>query len=850
MKKIYIITSILFLVTTIIKQSNAQVVINEFSCSNLNQFVDDHSDYEDWIELYNPSLVSVNLAGYYLSDDSLNNTKWQIPAGISIGASGFLRFWTSGRNVATPTGYHTNFKLTQTKNSEDFIVLSNPSAIIIDYVKLNNANNTQLGHSRGRQPNGSATWKVFTSPTPNSSNNASASYSGYAAKPSFDILPGFYPSAVTVTITNNEPNSTVRYTLDGTLPLATSTAYSTPLSISSTKILKAIAFSTNPQILPSLMEYSTYFINVSTTMSVVSIAATQLDVLANGSGSLLPYGSLEYFDTLGIRRAKTYGGFNRHGQDSWVHNQRSLDFAARDEMGYDYTIHHQLFPQTPRDKFQRITLRAAGDDNFSDPGTMNAGAAHVRDAYVHMLAKNSGMSLDVRRAVKTIVFLNGQYWGIYDIREKPDDHDYCDFYYGQDKFHLQYIETWGSTWSEYGGAQAQTDWNTLRSFILGNSMVNQANFDYVANQLDVTSLADYVLVNSFTVCSDWLNYNTGWWRGTDTAAAAGHKKWGYILWDNDATFHFYINYTNVPSTQYNAPICNPETQNATYYNDPQQHLDVLIKLLTNPGFNTWFINRSIDLANSAFGCDYMLQQLDSVIAVLTPEMPAQCARWGGSLAVWQANVQTLRNFIIARCNYLLTTGFINCYSLTGPYNIVLNVDPPNSGNIQLNSLTINSFPWHGTYFGNITTSLAANANASYVFTNWTTLGQLLNPNFLNASVTANITNADTITAHFSMLTGLGNYNGVENAVNVYPNVFSDETTIEYTLTEHAPVSIKLMSMLGTEVAQIKTPEEFLSRGSYSVKLNLAGSGLSSGIYLLKFTAGNFSKTIKLVYSPR
>jgi hypothetical protein len=381
-------------------------------------------------------------------------------------------------------------------------------------------------------------------------------------------------------------------------------------------------------------------------------------------------------------------------------------------------------------------------------------------------------------------------------------------------------------------------------------MVNQTNFDYVASQLDMASLADYVLVNTFTVCTDWLNYNTGWWRGTDTTG--GHRRWGYILWDNDAVFNYYINYTQVPSTQYTAPICSPQTQNtSSYYLDPEQHLDVLSKLLTNPGFNTWYINRAIDLSNTVFSCSNMLQQLDSIVALLTPEMPTHCTRWTGNLTTWQNNIQTLRNFIINRCNYLSTTSFINCYSLTGPYSVTLNVDPPGSGNIQLNSLTLNNFPWTGTYYGNITTSIAANAgSAAYVFNNWTTLGQLLNPSLSNATVTANITNSDTITAHFSIITGIGNYSGTENNVSVYPTAFSDETTIEYLLAERAPVSIKLMSMLGTEVAQIKTPDEFLSRGSYSVKLNLAGSGLSGGVYLLKFTAGDFSKTIKLVYSPR
>ena len=67
-----------------------------------------------------------------------------------------------------------------------------------------------------------------------------------------------------------------------------------------------------------------------------------------------------------------------------------------------------------------VILRAAGDDNFpADYNPDNAGSAHVRDAYVHMLAKKGGMDLDVRNAEKVIVYLNGQYWGVYDIRKIP-----------------------------------------------------------------------------------------------------------------------------------------------------------------------------------------------------------------------------------------------------------------------------------------------------------------------------------------------------------------------------------------------------------------------------------------------
>jgi hypothetical protein len=844
MKKLYLAAILFFSFIG----TRAQITINEYSCSNLTQFVDDHSDYNDWMELYNAGSSSVILTGYYLSDDSLLPMKWKIPSGQTISANGFKRFWCDGRDSSTSTNPHTNFKLTQTKGTAEYIVFSDISGNIIDCINLNSTHRTQLGHSRGRYPNGSANWYIYTTPNPNAT-NASGVYTAYAAKPTFDVAAGFYPSTVLVTITNTEPTSTCYYTTSGNLPTTASAVYSTPVSITATKILKAYVVSTNPAILPGFIEFSTYFINEPHTMSVVSISGTSLTTLANGSGTLTPYGTFEYFDVNGVRKAKSYGEFNRHGQDSWANSQRSLDYITRDEMGYNYHIKEQLFPCTPRDSYQRVILRAAGDDNFpADYHTSNLGSAHVRDAYVEMLAWSTGMDLDVRLSVKTLVFINGQYWGVYDIRDNPDDHDNTDYYYGQDKYHLQFIETWGNTWAQYGGNQALTDWSTLRSFILNNSMTNQANFNHVDSFLDVKSLSDYVILNSMVVCTDWLNYNSGWWRGMDTTGT--HRKWGYILWDNDAVFDFYINYTGVPSTQYNAPPCNPQTM-INSYSDPEQHLTVLAKLLTNSGFQTWYRNRLIDLWNTTFSCDTMLYKLDSVVAVIAPEMPRHCTRWAGNMTDWQNNVNTLRTFISNRCNWM-ATGLMNCYSLTGPYTLKLNDDPPSAGSIDLNSLhfTPGQLPWQGTYFGNITTSLTATAEPNYAFYNWTDNSQILNPNMTTAAVTSNFNASDSIVAHFNIVTSIGNYPGVEISASAYPTVFSGETTLEYTLPKHLPVTFKLTNLLGEEVTTINTPTQYQDRGAYSVKLNLSNTSLRSGIYLLQFTAGDYHKTIKLVYTGK
>lgn len=820
----------------------AQLLINEYSCSNLTQYVDNHSDYNDWFEIYNAGASVVNLGGYYLSDDSLVNNKYVIPSTVTIAPNGFIRVWASGRNEVVLPHIHVNFKLTQTKKNSEFIVLSDPTGVILDYVKLTKL--TKNGHSRGRKPDGSATWGVFTVPTPNSTNNNALQYIRYADKPDFNMNGGYFAAAQTITITTNDSNAVIRYTTDGSEPTNASTVYTAPVSISTTKVLKAITYTTNQGVLPSFIEYQTYFINVSHTLPIVSVSATSLTSLANGNGNLEPTGSFELYDTTGNRVGHSYGEFNRHGQDSWVLSQRSLDFISRDEHGYTDAIREQVFIDSPRDSYQRLILRAAGDDNYpADFNSANAGSAHLRDAYIHTLAIRGGMNLDVRRATKVVVYINGQYWGVYDIRDNPDDHDNTKFYYGQDKFNLQFIETWGNTWSQYGGQASLTDYSQLRSYILNssNNFSDPAKYQYVYDQYDVTSLVDYVIANTFTVCTDWLNYNTGWWRGMDSTGT--HLKWGYILWDNDATFDHYINYTNVPGTQYNSDPCDVE--NSSQVSDPQFHIDILNKLRQNPGFNQYYISRQIDMWNTVWSCSNMLAEFDSVAAVIDPEMAAHATRWGGTYAGWVANKNTLRQFIEDRCNWM-QNGFINCYQLTGPYDITITANPTNGGSIDFNTLKHTQLPFTGKYFGGMDNKFHIDPNPGYTFANWTANVNTINPINTSVDITVNPTAADTITAHLTFGIGFLEHEGSVPHMSALPSVFNSATTVEYYLPENASVNIRIFNNLGIEVATLVNNIE-MAKGNYMANVDFSRTQLPAGVYYVQMIAGDNKAETKLMY---
>lgn len=845
-KKITFLTALasVFIVAT----ASAQVVINEYSAANLATTPDNYGKFEDWIELYNSSSTAVDISNWQLSDNPEKPDKWKFPQGTTIGAGGYLVVWLSGRDEAAFGHIHTNFKITQTKSEPERIVFTNASGVELENRKVKK---TQLGQCIGRKVDGGDDWGIATLNSPGTTNNTVYFYEDFVEDPDFNQPAGFYQDSVVVEITCEDSTAIIRYSTNGNLPTTNSPIYTGPITITETTVLKAIAYSADPILLPSFLEFSTYFINVEHTLPVVSAHGTQLLQLANGNQGLRPKGAFELFGVDKTRKSKVTGELNSHGQDSWVNDQRSIDWVSRDEMGEDNAIEEALFPGlTDRDEFQRVILRASGDDNY--PGGSNYTengqpvSAHVRDAYIHNLAHLGGMQLDVRYSSKIVVYFNGEYWGVYDFRSLPDDHDHTEYEYNQGKYDLEYLLTWGNTWAQYdANGDAFQNWENLYNFVENNDMADPNNYAYVESQLDVASLCDYFIANSFTVASDWLNWNTGWWRGLNPEG--GHQKWGYILWDLDATFAYYINYTGIPDTSATALPCNPEIIDLTGWGDPQpqRHINLVNKLQDSPKFRQFYVTRQADMMKSAFSCETMLNYLDTIIATIAPEMPEHIARWGGTVPQWQANVERLRYFIERRC-VALTAGLNDCYQTTGPYDVVLKVEPEGAGVIHANSLIYSQLPAVTPFYGGIETLLNVEPSGpGYTFSFW----KSSNHAFADSSLIQNsltLAQPDTITAVFNFMPSNTNEpQAGQFDAKVLPSVFTQQFTVSYHLEDAGLVSMRLFDVAGREVANLFSDEK-MPAGDHLFGFDSTGKGIAPGIYFLNINVDGAQQTMKLV----
>lgn len=196
-------------------RGESALVINEFMADNGATIADPEGEYDDWIEIYNASAQTVDLAGMYLTDDLLNPTQWQFPPGTLLGPSGYLLVWADEDVPQNPSGLHANFKLSA--DGEAIGLFATNGATLVDSVSFGNQSQDV---SYGRFPNGSGSWYPMAQPSPNAANTTAQSEAVY-----FSRLGGVMTNSFTLKLSTKSHNGQIRYTTDGSVPTALSTLY-------------------------------------------------------------------------------------------------------------------------------------------------------------------------------------------------------------------------------------------------------------------------------------------------------------------------------------------------------------------------------------------------------------------------------------------------------------------------------------------------------------------------------------------------------------------------------------------------------------------------------------------------
>ena len=678
--------------------SAQDLIISEVMSANVSTLADEDEDYPDWIEIYNAGPSPVNLNGFALSDDDASPFKWVFPE-VDVAGGEYVLVFASGKERSAPH-LHANFKIAS--NGEP-LILTSPAGETIDRIETGYI---PTDISRGRLSSDDPQLYFFPEPTPGASNSSDA-YLAIAQPPQFSPPGGIYSEPVSLTLETSSAQAIVRYTLDGSTPDDSSVAYVSPILIDSTTVIRARTF--EPGLLFSNTVTQSYVLYQNHNLSVVSLSTdpanlwdeeTGIYVLGSDASPEFPYFGanfweewerplhIDFFEPDGCPGFSADLGVQIWGGWSRAFDQKSLALFARDKYGLE-EVEYQIFPDKPIFNYKSFILRNSGNDWLQ---TM------MRDALLTDLV--SDCDLDYMAYRPSIVFLNGEYWGIYNVREKINE-DFLASHRGVDPDNLDLLEN--DAYVLEGDAD---HYNAMMEFIESHDLTVAENYEYVKTQMDVHNYACYQASEIYIANFDWPDNNIKYWRPRRPGG-----RWKWILFDLDGGF------SAAPfSYSHNTLAYATDPEGAGVHNPPWSTF-LFRSLLENVSFRNDFINYLADLMNVNFRSDRVVARIDTMVSVIEPEMPAHQARWGRTMEQWYDEIDVLYDFAVHRTD-CVRVHLQQEFDLEGTVSVLLDVDPDDGGRIKINSKIISSLPWEGIYFLEVPICVTALPNYRYRFSGW------------------------------------------------------------------------------------------------------------------------------------
>ncbi len=754
--RVFFIGSLWLLVTSVAALAQTPL-INEFMASNATTIADEDGDYSDWIELYNPGAASIDLTDHYLSDDLANPLRWRFPA-ATLPAQGHLLVWASGKDKVGAGGeLHTNFAISA---GGEPLLLTAPDGV----TRLDEVEPIALvtDTSYGRLPDGADEWIVFAEPTPAAPNGEGLQH---LAPPQLGATPGLYTDPITLALTHDDPQAVITYTLDGSEPTLASERYTEPLVLESRagdpnvfslirtnfrppselhgwrpprgevfkiNVVRARAF--RPGHAPSRVVTGSFAVGpdlpVHLPLPMVSVATTAANFFDDTIGIYVPgdtyvpgnYGTGNYFQTgdawerpvhIEIFRAdgslllaqdagvRIHGGMTRHLP------QKTLRLYARSAYGPSQ-FDAALFPDLPYTSYERFLIRNSGSDWAQ---------AAFRDLAAQTVSAQMGFDTQAGRPV--VHFVNGEYWGLANLRERYDEH-YLARVYGVPEDEVAMLAN--NAVLELGTAADRADYLALRSFVLNSNMTLPANLAHVAERMDIEQFIRYCVAQIYCANHDWPGQNIRFWRRTlpayDPNAPYGHDgRWRWMMYDVDDGFLFYDRNT----------LAHATATDGRAGSNPPWSTELLRGLLVNPWVRQLFINTFADHLNSTFKVNRVTGIVDDFSDLYAPAIAAWHDRWDINNS-WHGVVNLLRAFSDQRPAHQ-RQHIVDHFDLAGTGLVIVDVNDVAMGAVRLNQLVIdadlpgladpaNPYPWVGTYFQGVPITATALPAPGYRLLRW------------------------------------------------------------------------------------------------------------------------------------
>lgn len=563
----------------------------------------------DWVELHNSTGSAVSLAGYGISNNPKNPAKWVFPD-ISIEPGEYLLLYATGSSdKAQKKNLKLNFCISSTGEALFFF---DPNGKLID--KLS-AGRMKSGQSYGRD--GSDNRFYYAEPTPGAQNGKG--YEGITQLPAFSVTPGIYDNAVTVAITAGE-GETIRYTTDCTTPNASSEVYSGELSISKNSVIRAAAF--RDGYLSGDVATATYLFRsdgVNHALPVVTLvtdpdnlwnsktgiyatgdqfdpdAASYADTLQSATYYQAKFATEEQVDTIWEKPA-AFSLFDDNGKQVFTQNvgiriagsfgrgraQKGFNVIARKEYGKG-SMEYPFFENRPYTEYKAVVLRAGAQDQ---------NRSKIRDELASGLLEGTDINILYQAYRPTVLYLNGEYWGVYFMKEKRNRFFVAQHENTENNVDLAIGK--GFKQRTYGD---NSDWVSLYEYATSHDLSASDAYNYVAERMDVDSFRDYMIAEIYNGNTDTYNFQYYRLKG---------GKWKFIFYDfcwgfqspGHETLAFRMGKT--PSD-----VCSAK---------------LFAAMLQNKGWRDSFCRRFAELLNTAFAPERVSALIEELYGYVEPEI--------------------------------------------------------------------------------------------------------------------------------------------------------------------------------------------------------------------------------------
>ena len=573
--------------------------------------------FTDWLEIYNGGSEAVNLNGYGLGTDP-KEIRWVFPD-VTIAPGEYLIVYCTGEPIADDTGaIQATFKLSA---DGETVYLFDQDARLIDILQ---AERFYADRSIGRGVDGQVAH--YIKPTPGAANGDGMAMT---QAPTISLSAGSYQGAQTVSVSVPE-GSTVYYTLDGSVPTAGSRVYTEPINITETTVLRVAAVASG--CLQSNTVSASYIIDDPHELPVISIIADPDEheyIYTNYEEEVEIEMHMDYFKGESLEYAedgiiRIFGAFSRKAE------QKGYALIARAGITAGSTFEYPFFDSREFVEYGSLILRASGQEyNMS----------RIRDIVVTSLVGDH-TDLVVQAYQQCVVYVNGEYRGVYNLREKVNRSFLMQHYPEADKDSMDLLVGSGNRpyYILEGDNQEYLD---MVDFAWDNDMTAPENYEYICSLMDVDNFATYTAMQIYSGNTDTGNIK--FWRTEG-------RKWQWITYD----FCWALNNRvgDTPGYKYNSVKRyiggSGHGVNSGFSNR------LIRALLTNPEFKQLFLEKCAYMADVVFSEENLSARIDECAARIRSEMPRDTQLWSSmSYEGWERHIEHLHTFASNRKPYFV-----------------------------------------------------------------------------------------------------------------------------------------------------------------------------------------------------